>query len=142
MENCIFCKIIKGELPCSKIYEDDEVFAFMDIRPINPGHVLVIPKKHEQLMTELDDKIIKKLIVVGNMINRAIRKSKVKSEGLNFHLSDGQAAGQEIFHVHLHLIPRFPRDGFGLVFPKRYKDKPKQGELDQVAKDIRSKLEN
>jgi len=137
MNNCVFCKIIEGKLPCSKIYEDEDFLAFMDIQPVNKGHILVIPKVHKELMAELDDDLVKKLMIIGNNINKAIRKSNIKPEGVNFFLADGEAAGQEVFHVHLHLIPRFTKDGFGFTFPEGYTDKPERNELDEVAKDIR-----
>jgi histidine triad (HIT) family protein len=140
MKDCIFCKIISGELPCSKVYEDNDIFAFMDIQPINQGHVLVVPKIHKELMVDLDDDLIKKLIIVGNKINKAIRKSDIKAEGVNFFLADGEAAGQEVFHVHLHLVPRFKKDGFDFIYPKGYTDKPESEELEKIAKKIKNKF--
>ena len=141
MKNCIFCKIINGELPVSKIYEDDEVMAFMDIQPINKGHVLVIPKIHKQLITELDDHLVKKLMVIAKNINKAIRKSNVKSQAVNPLLSDGEAAGQEVYHVHLHVVPRFEGDGFGFNYPAGFRDKTQREELEAIAHDIRSNVE-
>jgi histidine triad (HIT) family protein len=140
MEDCIFCKIIKGELPSSKIYEDDELLAFLDIQPVNEGHVLIIPKQHKVLIDELSDETLGSMIALANKINRAIRKSDIKSEGMNLFLADGEAAGQEVFHVHLHLIPRFLKDGFGLVFPDGYNDKPQRQELDIILQKIQSHL--
>ncbi|MCK4233166.1 HIT family protein [candidate division WOR-3 bacterium] len=140
MKDCIFCKIINGELPCSKVYEDDDFLAFMDIQPVNKGHVLVIPKIHKESIVDLDDNLVKKLIIVGNKINKAIRKSDIKSDGVNFFLADGEAAGQEVFHVHLHLIPRFEKDGFGFTFPEGYVDKPERDELEQIAQKIKSNV--
>jgi len=137
MEDCIFCKIIKGELPSSKIYEDNELLAFMDVQPVNKGHVLIIPKKHKALMAELDDKILGNVIALANKINQAIRESDIKSEGINLFLADGEAAGQEVFHVHLHIIPRFQKDGFGFIFPEEYKDKPQREELDEISQKIK-----
>jgi histidine triad (HIT) family protein len=140
MKDCIFCKIINGELPCSKVYEDDDFLAFMDIQPVNKGHVLVIPKIHKELIVDLDDNLVKKLLIVGNKINKAIRKSDIKSEGVNFFLADGEAAGQEVFHVHLHLIPRFEKDGFGFTFPEGYAEKPERDELEKIAQKIKSNV--
>lgn len=139
-KNCIFCKIIKGELPCNKVYEDDDFLAFLDIQPINKGHILVIPKIHQKLIVDLEDNLVKKLIVVGNRINKAIRKSSIKSSGVNFLLADGEDAGQEVFHIHLHIIPRFKGDGFGFKFPKNYTDKPERDELEQIAREIKSNM--
>lgn len=140
MEDCIFCQIIKGEQPSSKIYEDDSIIAIMDIQPINKGHVLIIPKRHGELMTDLSDEILGKLIAISNRINRAIRSSDITSEGINLFLADGEAAGQEVFHAHLHIIPRFKGDGFGFVFPEKYKDLPPRNELDRIADAIRLKF--
>lgn len=137
MTNCVFCKIIKGELPSSKIYEDDTLLAFLDIQPINKGHVLIIPKQHKVLITELDNKILGDMISLANKINQAIRKSDIKSEGICLFLADGEAAGQEVFHVHLHIIPRFQKDGFGFIFPENYKNKTPREELDLTAQKIK-----
>ena len=140
MEDCIFCKIIKGELPSSKIHEDDELLAFLDIQPVNKGHVLIIPKQHKELIADLDNKTLGNMITVANKINQAIRKSGIRSEGINLFLADGEVAGQEVFHVHLHVIPRFIADGFGLVFPADYKNKPQRDELDIISKEIKAYL--
>lgn len=140
MNNCIFCKIIKGELPSSKIYENDMLLAFLDIQPVNKGHVLIIPKQHKILIAELDNKILGDMISLANKINQAIRKSDIKSEGINLFLADGEAAGQEVFHVHLHIIPRFKKDGFGFIFPENYKNKPPRVELDLISQQIKSHL--
>lgn len=140
MNNCIFCKIIKGELPSSKIFEDNTLLAFLDIQPVNKGHVLIIPKQHKILIAELDNKILGDMISLANKINQAIRKSDIKSEGINLFLADGEAAGQEVFHVHLHIIPRFKKDGFGFIFPENYKNKPPRVELDLISQQIKSHL--
>lgn len=140
MNNCIFCKIIKGELPSSKIFEDNTLLAFLDIQPVNKGHVLIIPKQHKILIAELDNKILGDMISLANKINQAIRKSDIKSEGINLFLADGEAAGQEVFHVHLHIIPRFKKDGFGFIFPENYKNKPPRVELDLMSQQIKSHL--
>ena len=140
MEDCVFCKIIKGVLPISKIYEDDELLAFLDIQPVNKGHVLIIPKQHKELIAELEDKTLGNMIALANKINQAIRKSDIKSEGINLFLADGEAAGQEVFHVHLHVIPRFSKDGFGFVFPEDYKNKPQREDLNIISQKIQSHL--
>jgi len=138
MEDCIFCKIVKGEIPSYKIYEDEKIFAFMDIQPINPGHILIIPKKHAKLIAELEDEIVGEIFKVAKKINIALRKSGIKSEGINFFLADGKAAGQEVLHVHLHIVPRYKNDGFGFKFPPNYENKPSKDELEKIAKKIRS----
>lgn len=140
MSACIFCKIINKELPSIKLYEDDEVFAFMDIQPINPGHLLIIPKKHAELVSEVEDSVIAKMNIVAKRMNTALRKSGLKAEGVNLFLADGEAAGQEVFHAHLHVFPRFKNDGFGIKFPPDYNNKPLMSELNEVAEKIKSAL--
>lgn len=138
MNDCIFCKIIRGEIPCSKVYEDESVLAFMDIKPVNKGHVLVIPKEHAELITELDDDTVAQMIVIANKVNAAIRRSGIRTEGVNYFLADGEAAGQEVFHTHLHVFPRYHKDGFGLRFSDDYSQLPPREELDEDAEKIRN----
>ena len=139
-ENCVFCKILSGEFQCSEIYRDNEVAAFLDIQPINPGHVLVIPVKHTPYLENLDSDIGAKVFVVAQKISKAIRKSNIKSTGVNLFLADGEDAGQEVWHTHLHIFPRFANDGFGLKHSKEYFNKPSREELDHVAGLIREQL--
>ncbi|MFN8396049.1 MAG: HIT family protein [Bacteroidia bacterium] len=140
MEKCIFCKIVRGDLPSTKVYEDDELLAFLDIQPINHGHVLIVPKQHHASLTDLDDRVLGNMMVLAKQINQAIRESDVPSEGINLLLNDGKAAGQEVFHVHLHVIPRVSQDGFRFVFPEGHKNKPSREALEMVSKSIRSHL--
>ena len=139
MADCVFCKIVSGEYTSSKIYEDDSILAFMDIQPVNKGHLLIIPKKHVELIADLDDDTSAKMIKHANKINNALRKSGVKLEGVNYFLADGEAAGQEVFHTHLHLIPRFKGDGFGFIFPDGYRVLlPERNELNSIAEKIKA----
>ena len=133
---CIFCKILAGEIPSSKVFEDDEVIAFLDIRPINPGHTLVIPKPHAANLAELDPKIGGRLFQVGMKIAAALRSSDIRCEGVNFWLADGKAAFQDVFHVHLHVIPRFKGDGFRIMAGPDYGTRPSRDELDENAASI------
>ena len=139
--NCIFCKIVKKELLYSRAYEDEDFLAFMDIKPINKGHVLVIPKKHFELVSEMDKNDISKIMVVAEKISSAIRKSGIRCKGINFFLADGKAAGQEVPHVHLHVIPRFLDDGFGFKLPDNYENKPQREELERLAEEIKRELD-
>src|SRR3970040_1717221 len=104
--DCVFCKIISGEFDCSKVYEDEFLLAFMDIQPVNMGHILIIPKKHVELASDIDDETSGRMFVLANKINSSLRKSGVKLEGINYFLADGEAAGQEVFHTHLPVFPR------------------------------------
>jgi len=137
MKDCIFCRIIKGELPSSKVYEDELCLAFLDIKPINKGHVLIVPKKHSEFISQLSELELSKIMIVAQKINNAIRKSKIKCEGINYFLADGEAAMQEVPHVHLHVFPRFKNDGFDLKFPKEYGKKSERKELEETAKNIK-----
>ncbi len=141
MSDCAFCKIVSGEYSSSKIYEDDTLLAFMDIQPVNAGHLLIVPKKHVELIADLDDETSSKMMVLANRINNALRLSGMKLEAVNYFLADGEAAGQEVFHTHLHLIPRFKNDGFGFTFPEGYRvDLPEREELDLIASKVKSAL--
>ena len=110
MKDCIFCKIIKKELPCYKIYEDDKFLAFLDIQPISKGHTLIIPKEHYNTFEETPVELLSEMIKVVNKVGIAIKKA-TKSDGFNIGLNNGEAAGQIIFHTHFHIIPRFNNVG-------------------------------
>jgi len=105
---CVFCGIIAGEVPASRVYEDDDVLAFMDVRPLTAGHLLVVPRAHAASLEDLDVDAGMRVFAAAHRLARALRNSAVPCEGVNFFLADGVAAGQEVFHVHLHLIPRTP----------------------------------
>ena len=119
------------------VYSDDKVIAFMDHRPVNTGHVLVIPKAHAAYMSEMNEEIGAHLFKISLGIAKAVRKSGIKCEGVNLFVADGETAGQEIFHFHLHVIPRFKSDGFGLRFGPNNLLRPSRMELNGVAEDIR-----
>src|SRR5580704_12091600 len=110
--NCIFCKIARGEIPASIAAETETALAMMDIQPVNPGHVLVIPKSHATYLADLDAKVGGDVFQLAMRVARGLRKSGVRCEGVSLYLADGKVAGQEVFHVHLHVIPRFEGDGF------------------------------
>jgi histidine triad (HIT) family protein len=116
MSECIFCKIIKGEIPCAKILEDDRVLSFVDINPINPGHALVVPKTHYHTLFEVDPDDLHACILAAQKVGRAVYRG-VGAEGLNLVQNNYRAAGQLIDHVHFHLIPRSERDGFLTSWP-------------------------
>ena len=134
---CIFCEIIRGEAPASVVYRDEKVMAFMDIQPVNAGHVLVVPLEHVVSLVGLDDETAGRLMAVGKWLAAAVKASGVRWEGFNLWVADGEAAGQEVFHVHLHMFPRYEGDGFGLTKGPNYHLRPSRGELEQVAAAIR-----
>lgn len=140
MSDCVFCNIVSGVFTSSKVYEDDSVLAFMDIFPVIKGHVLIIPKKHSEMISDVENSTLEKMFVLAAKINTSLRKSGIKCEGVNFFLADGAVAGQEIFHTHLHVFPRFKNDGFGLKFPAGYKTEAERSELDSIAGKIKSAL--
>ncbi|GAB2528579.1 HIT family protein [Nocardia sp. NPDC059240] len=133
----IFSDIVAGRAPSSKVYEDEDCLAFMDIRPVTPGHVLVVPKVPARSLAELDPAMGGKLFRVGQLIAAGLRESEVGCDGVNFFLADGVTAGQEVFHVHLHVIPRTPGDGFGL---RARPTSPARADLDYLAGSIRGAL--
>lgn len=110
MENCVFCKIICGQLPSCKIYEDGETIAFMDIGPIVKGHVLVVPKHHYPDLLATPPAVLGTLIAVAQKIAGA-QKRALQADGINIMQSNGRAAGQVVDHIHFHVIPRFADDG-------------------------------
>lgn len=138
---CIFCDIIRGQAPASTVYADEHVLAFMDIQPVTPGHLLIVPRVHADGLSALNEGTGGRLFQTGMRMAAALRRSGIRCEGVNLHLADGRAAGQEVFHVHLHVIPRFSGDGFGLRFGPQYYDLPDRTTLDGTAADIRRVLE-
>jgi histidine triad (HIT) family protein len=136
--NCTFCAIGEGRLPTSFVYADDQVVAFMDLQPINAGHVLVAPRQHFASLDELPEAIGAAMFTVGQRLAAAIRRSGVHSEGMSLTLADGVAAGQEVLHCHLHVLPRFAGDGYRVSTSW---STPPRAELDAVALLIRLALE-
>jgi histidine triad (HIT) family protein len=139
MTDCIFCKIINDEIPSTRVYEDDMVMAFFDIFPINPGHTLIIPKKHFELLADMEPAYAAPMWETGRKIATALRKAGIKCEAINLHLADGSVAGQEVPHVHLHVIPRFKGDSTGYKFPHDRK-KPDDDEWNRMAESMRESL--
>jgi len=130
---CIFCKIIAGEIPCHKVYEDDQVLAFLDIKPLNPGHILVVPKKHYENIEEITEEELTALILAIKKIGLLI-KEKLGVTGYNISENNGEVAGQEVMHLHFHVIPRHSDDGLSPWPRKVYQD----GEAEEVVKKLLS----
>ena len=137
MSDCVFCQIVSGESPASIVYQDDAVVAFMDIQPIQRGHVLVIPRKHAVLMQDVDGLTAARVWQVAQRVARGLRASGLPCEGINLLVADGEAAFQDVMHFHVHVIPRNTGDGFGLTFPPGYETPPERGELELQAVTIR-----
>ena len=130
-EACIFCKIIKGEIPCSKVYENDKVLAFLDISPVNKGHTLVVPKKHFTNILDIDEKELDEVGRVVRKVAPAVKEA-VDADGLNIMSSNGEAAGQVVMHSHIHIIPRFKDDGLKLWPQGKYE----KGEMEKTKDNI------
>ncbi len=109
--NCLFCKIISGEIPSARVYEDDNVLAFLDVHPVNIGHTLIVPKAHYINLYETPDSTLAQMIGASKKIAIAI-KSALGTDGINIEMNNDSVAGQIIFHSHMHIVPRFSGDGF------------------------------
>lgn len=122
MNDCIFCLIVSGKIPCHKVYEDKDFLAFLDIRPANRGHVLLIPKTHARTLTDLPDDILAKELPIAKKIALAVLQTTGMSD-FNLFNTNGAESGQEVFHHHLHIIPRHKGDGMKmLIEPVTYRD--------------------
>ena len=122
MSDCIFCKIVAKEIPATVVYEDDDVMVFMDIGPIIKGHVLVISKKHYDPVTETPDDTVAKLHIIAKRVAQA-QMNGLAADGVNIIQNNGKVAGQEVEHIHVHVIPRFSNDGHHWNWnAKKYED--------------------
>ncbi|MEZ4651025.1 MAG: HIT family protein [Candidatus Eisenbacteria bacterium] len=138
--DCIFCRILVGDAPGTFVYRDEICAALMDIQPVNPGHVLVIPIEHASYLADLDEEIAGRLMRIGHRLSGALRRSGLRCEGTNMFLADGEAAMQDVFHVHLHVFPRFRGDGFGLRLGPEYENKPTREALEDAGQRVRVAL--
>lgn len=135
MSDCLFCKIIKEDIPSSKIYEDERTFAFLDINPVNPGHTLVVPKKHSHNLFDVEEKDLHAVMSTVKKLSIAIKKA-LGADGVNIEMNNDPAAGQVIFHAHMHIVPRFEGDGF-----KHWPGTPyKEGAEEKIAQKIKATL--
>ncbi|MFE6028692.1 HIT family protein [Streptomyces niveus] len=136
-DGCVFCGIARGHVAASVVHEDDRVVAFMDLSPVTPGHVLVVPKSHAEGLVDLPDDLGVRVWEVGHRVGRALRLSGLRCEGVTLFLADGEAAFQEIFHVHLHVFPRFKGDSFRIDANWRVHERRV---LDEAARAVRGGL--
>ena len=137
MENCIFCKIAKGEIPSNKVYEEGDIFAFLDIQPASRkgGHTLIIPKKHYETIDEIPEALLNKVMKVVKKVSIAIMKL---SDGVNIVQNNKKASGQFVPHIHFHVIPRYKDDGRRIE--KWECHKYEEGEAEKMADKIRELL--
>ncbi len=112
--DCLFCKIVAGEIPSHKVYEDEDVYAFLDIYPCSEGHTVVLPKKHIGRFTDMEEGEAASLFMKVNRIARTVEK-ELGLEGMNIGINNGEIAGQTVPHVHVHIIPRRTGDGEGNI---------------------------
>ena len=135
MDNCIFCKILSGVIPSTAVYEDDSFKAILDVNPAARGHVIILPKNHAANIFELPDEDASKIMIVAKKIATAIKKT-YNCDGVNILQNNGEAAGQTVFHLHVHVIPRFEGDSVNVGW--------KQGEMPEdmaaIAEEIKKNL--
>ena len=136
MSDCVFCRIVAGQLPASVVHEDGETLAFMDLGQVNPGHVLVAVKRHAEDIYALDERQAAALYVAASRVARAIRQA-FAPQGLSVYQANGKAAGQTVLHLHLHLVPRYEGDGMNLSWPVK---NPPRDKLEEHAARIRTAI--
>ncbi len=144
MSDCIFCKIVAGEIPCFKLFEDEYVMSFLDINPAHEGHCLIIPKKHAQDIRELDADGAAHILTAAQTIVKAMDKT-LQPDGYNLVQNNGTVAGQEVMHFHMHLLPRYKNRGKSgsakqALHPEGYEYKPSMDELKELAERISHEL--
>lgn len=135
MNECIFCKIVKGEIPSTKIYEDDRTHAFLDINPVTRGHTLVIPKQHCIDIFDMGEEDARAVMATAKKVANAAFHS-LGAAGVNLLNSNKKAAGQEVFHYHMHVIPRYENDGVRMFPIQKYKET----DFKETAQKIKGKL--
>lgn len=139
MSDCIFCKIINGDIPSAKVFENEHVVAFLDISQVTKGHTLVIPKVHKENVYELTPEIAQNIFEVVPKIANAL-KSTYNPIGMNLVNNNGEKAGQSVFHFHLHLLPRYGEgDGFGAVW-KTHQSEYTPDDYQKMAKEIKANI--
>jgi histidine triad (HIT) family protein len=132
MSECIFCQIIQKQLPASVVYEDEQVVAFLSNRPVNEGHTLVVPKKHYANIYEISEDETAYLFKIVKQVALAVRES-VDAEGIRIVQNNGEAAGQVVFHLHVHVIPMKPQEGFS--HGKAYRSPSNSRNVDELEMD-------
>ena len=135
--NCLFCRIVTGAIPSTRVYEDADTLAFMDIGPIIKGHTLVIPKKHYDQITQTPEDVLAKVMVVVRKIAQA-QVNGLKADGVNVLNANGEAAGQQVPHIHFHVVPRFKTDGHHWNWAAKKYDS--LDEMKKMAEEIRKAL--
>ena len=135
--NCVFCKIVTGEAPADRVFEDELVLAFLDIAPLNKGHTLIVPKEHHTSVTTVPARYLARMLEVAPRIGAALMRA-VDADGFNLLLSNGACAGQVVPHAHLHVIPRHPADA--IVMPARTVPYADEAEREELLRSARKRL--
>ena len=138
MGDCVFCAIVSGDAPARRVYEDEHVLAFLDIRPFSPGHTLIVPKRHAAGLADLDPDDLARMFQVAGRVALALRSSELPADGVHLVLNDGRAAAQTVFHAHVHAIPR--RTGDRLQMASRFLVRRGGGDLDRAEAALRAAL--
>jgi len=136
MSECIFCRIVAKQIPATVVHEDEDTLAFMDIGQVNPGHVLIAVKKHADNIFALDEAQASAVFRSATRVARAIRAA-FEPQGLSVYQANGKAAGQTVFHLHIHLVPRYEGDGMALSWPVK---NPPREKLAEYAEKIKARL--
>ena len=139
-ERCLLCLLALGEAERSVVHEDERAIAILDLSPVNPGHTLVFPKSHVALLGELEQEDANRLFQLCRRTAAALYRSQLRCEGVNLFLAEGEAAGQEVPHLHLHVIPRFTGDPFRIEREGGWQEE-RRDELDRVAGQLAEALE-
>jgi diadenosine tetraphosphate (Ap4A) HIT family hydrolase len=137
---CIFCRIVEGKEKASFVAQGSDAVAFLDLHPINEGHVLIVPRKHAASIGEVDEIAAVAMWSLARRVAAGLRASGLRCEAINLFLADGAAAGQEVFHSHLHVIPRWQGDGFRIEFPPHYGAAAERKTLDDIAARLRKRI--
>jgi histidine triad (HIT) family protein len=132
--DCVFCKIVNGELPASKVFEDDTTVAFMDLGQVNPGHVIVATRPHVENIHGLDDGLARDVFATAVRVANAV-KAAFRPEGITVLQANGEAGWQTVFHFHLHVLPRHVDDGLNITWPAK---RPPAAELARLAEKVKS----
>lgn len=136
MDNCVFCRIVRGELPASVVYQDDLTIALMDIGSVNPGHMLIVAKPHVENLYGMDEDLAGAMFRTTARAARAAEKT-LAPHGVSVYQANGKAAGQTVFHAHIHVVPRWENDGMALTWPVR---NPPREELQKMAEQLREAI--
>ncbi|WP_407278709.1 HIT family protein [Aromatoleum evansii] len=136
MDNCVFCRIVKGELPASRVFEDEATVVFMDLQSVNPGHMLVVVKPHRANIYELDDELAGAVFRTAARMARAVKEA-FGCEGVTLFQANEKAGAQTVFHFHIHVLPRWEGDGMALAWPAK---NPSREALEEMAAKLRAVL--